>query len=354
MSRIFSFFFILFLAISSASWAEENIYLVEGISAKSTTKSPSTSRTSAVANARRDAFLILLTRLGKKTKLADEVTNDEIADMVRSEQINDERIAGSAYSATLNILFAQDFVEHILSQKTSPTIVETTAPELYLLIPAEVIKRKIILWEEDNSWKKAVEKSIKKKAKGTFITPEADLSNIASINAGTIATTDYQKLEPVISKYNASAAYTMFFNYDTIENKVVIDVFYIRKLQKKQLKLSFVNVDRLGYEALVDKVADKTVDYLLNAKNNETKNLNSNLIRIGIKIATLSDWLMVKNKIENSNFVNQFRVESISRDYAVISVNYIDGRFLVEEAFAKIGLSLDLRSENFYTTAVGF
>ena len=351
MSRIFSFFFILFLAISSVSFAEENIYLVEGVSAKSSLKSPTASRNSAVANARRDALLTLLTRLKVKTKIADEITNDEISDMVRSEQINDEKISGNSYSATLNILFAKDFVDHILSQKITPTVQETASDELYLLIPAEVIKRKVILWEEDNDWKKAIEKTIKKKAKNAFVTVEPDISNIALLNSENVSTADYQKLEPIISRYKASAAYTMLFNYDSIENKVTIDVFYIRKLQKKQLKLSFVNVDRLSYEALVDKVADKTIEYLLNAKNSETKNLNSNLIRIGIGISGLADWLTVKNKIENSNFVNQFQIESISQDYAVVLVNYIDGKLSIEESFAKIGLSLSKRSENFYTTS---
>jgi hypothetical protein len=351
MSRIFSLLFVLFFTFSQSLFAEENIYLVEGVTAKYTAKSPSASRTAAIAGARRDAFLTLLSRLKIKTKLADEVTNDEISDMVRSEQINDEKIAGNAYSATLNILFAQDFVEHILSQKIPTTAQDLDSDELYLIVPAEVVKKKVILWEEDNDWKKAVEKTIKRKAKKSFLTPEPDISNISSLNSETLANADYQKLEPALSRYKASAAYVLLFNYDTIENKVIIDVSYIRKMHRKQLRLSFVNVDRLSYEALMDKVADKAIEYLLNAKNNESKNLNSNLVQIKIAISSLENWIAAKNKLENSNFINQLQIQSISQDYVIVAVNYIDGRLPIEESFAKIGFSLSKESENLYVTS---
>jgi hypothetical protein len=57
---------------------------------------------------------------------------------------------------------------------------------------------------------------------------------------------------------------------------------------------------------------------------------------------------MIKNKIESSGFVSQLNTESISRDYVLISVNYVNGKAEIDEAFAKIGLPLDKKSENFY------
>lgn len=348
MSRIFPLFFLLFFATTNLSYANDNsTYLVEDVVVSVTNKTPSAARTSAVATARRDAFLILLTRLGLRTNLADNITDDEIADMVRSEQIEEEKIAGNNYSATFNIMFAKDFVEHILAQKTINKT-EEKKEETYLLIPAEIVKRKPVLWEEENLWKAAIEKNLDKKAREKFIVPQADVANLAILNRSNVELVDYLGLEPMLSRYGTSAAYTLFFSYDEIENKVTVSVTYIRKLQKKIFKLGFVNVDRLDREDLMDKVATKTIEYLLTTQTSENKILTSGLIHIGIPISSLGNWLMVKNKIENSGLVNQLSIESISRDYVLISVNYVNGKEEIDAAFAKIGLPLDKKSENFY------
>ncbi len=351
MSRIFSLFFTFFFIFSAASYAADATnYLVEGVTVNVSGKTPSAARNSAVATARRDAFLILLTRLEMNINTADNITDDDISDMVRSEQIDNEKIAGNNYSATFNIMFAKDFVEHILAQRNSKNseIKKENIGETYLLIPVKMVKQQTLLWEGNNDWKKAVEKTLAQKSQNKFIIPDSDVSNIAVVNRDNISAANYVMLEPMLLRYKSEGAYTMFFDYDSIENKVAINVFYIRKLQKKQIKLSFINVDRLSYEDLIDKVADKTIGYLLSIQNSENKILNSNLIHIKIRINSFGNWLMIKNKIENSNLVNQLNIESISRDYAVISVNYIDAKTNIKDAFANIGINLNQQSDNSY------
>lgn len=350
MSRIFLLLFSIFFTFSAASFAVD-IYSVDNVAVSVSGKSPSDARNQAVATARRDAFLILLTRLDMNINVADNITNDEISEMVRSEQTDGERVAGSTYSATFNILFAKDFVEHILAQK-KPTTVEA-APvkqeETYLLIPVKMVKKQPILWEESNDWRKAIVKSLSKKHLATkFIIPDADLNNLSLLARDNVAIAGYAELEPMISRYNATAAYSLFFTYDEIENKVSINVYYIRKMQKKQFKLSFINVDRLSFEALIDKVADKAVDYLNSSQVTTNKIVTSNLVRIQIPVTSLNNWLMLKNKIETSNLVSQVNIESVSRDQAVISVNYVNGEIDIAEAFLGIGILLNKKSENLY------
>jgi hypothetical protein len=351
MSRIFSVFFILLVSFSATAYAaNQNNYLVENVDVKVTGKSPSGARNAANANARRDAFLILLTRLEMNVNIADHITDDEISYMVRSEQIDKEKIAGNSYSATFNIMFAKDFVDHVLAQKTSQKV-KDKQQESYLLIPAKLLKnKKLLLWEDENDWKKAIAQNLVKRSDAVsqkFILPEADMQNIASLNRDNVTNIDYPAIEPVVLKYNSNAAYSLIFFYDEIENKVTINLFYIRKLQKKQVRLSFVNVDRLGYEALLDKVAAKTIDYLINSQSGEDKVLSSNIIRFEIPISSIGNWLTIKDKIENSNLINQLNIEAISRDYALISVNYI-GNIDINEAFSGVGFSLSKKSENFY------
>lgn len=353
MSRIFSLFFIIFFSTISAYGTEPSPYLVEGVSVNVSAKNPSAARIAAISGARRDAFLILLTRLEMKINIADNISDEEISDMVRSEQIDEEKIAGNNYSATFNIMFAKNFVDHILTQKnlikSNENSNKSQEQERYLLIPVKVYKQQTSLWEESNDWKKAVEKVLTYKSQDKFLIPDPDVTNIATLNRDNINTATYSTLEPLLTRYHSEAAYILFFDYDENASKVVINISYIRKLQKKPIKLSFVNVDRLKYEDLINKVAEKTIDYLFSSQNSQNQILNSNLVRIKVRINNFGNWLMVKNRIENSNLVNQLNIESISRDYALISVSYIDPKNSIEDSFAKIGLSLKKENDNFYT-----
>ncbi len=350
MSRFFSFFLLIFLVWSEGNKAAAaNIYLVENVTSSVNSKSPAMARSLAVAGARRDAFLILLTRLELNPALADTVNDEEISDMVHSEQIDNEKIAGNSYSATFNIFFAKDFVDHILSKKSLKKLAEDEQKieETYLLIPVKMLHRKAILWEEDNDWKRAIEKNLKK-AKGKFVVPTADINNIGFLNRESVMNADYSALEPLLSKYKSSAAYILFFSYDEVENKVTVNIVHIRKLQKKQTKLSFINADRLRYETLLDKISAKTLDYIASNQILESKTINTNLVQIKIPITSLGNWLMIKNKIESSNLVSQLNIESLSRDYAVVSVSYTDPNTNIMDAFLKIGLVLEKKSENSY------
>ncbi len=166
------------LSFSNATYAlDASDYTVEDVATDATAKSPSAARISAVTSARRDAFLILLGRLDLNVNTADNITDEEIFEMVRSEQIDNEKIAGNHYSAKLRIIFSKDFVEHILAQKKDQkkTIVsavdaakqkakeEAGVDEIDVIIPAKIVNKKAVMWQEASDWQKALEKNIVKK-----------------------------------------------------------------------------------------------------------------------------------------------------------------------------------------------
>ncbi len=345
MTKIFLLSLLLIFASPPLAFAANSSdYLVENIVVNVNSKTPNDAKNLAVKTARRDGFIILLTRLELKVRIADYVSDDEISDMVRSEQTENEKFAGNNYSATFNIMFDKKFVDHILSQKNVDKI-STTEKESYLLIPVKLLKRKVILWEDSNDWKKAIEKNISQ-AK-SFTVPASDVENIAFLNRDNVLTANYGIVEPLLNRYNAGAAYLAFFTFDESENKVRIEISYITKLQNRQTKLSFINADHLDYQTLLDKVASKAIKYLSEAKK-DVGNYNPSLINIAIPISTFGNWMQTKNKIEGSNLINQLSIRSISKDYAVITVNYVDARVDIAQAFANIGISLNKKSDNFY------
>lgn len=346
------------------SFADQvNPYTVDGVSASAKSKSAGDAKTVAIANARRDAFLITLTRLSLPINIADNVTNDDIFDMVMSEQITEEKIAGNNYSAIFNITFAKEAVNRVLQEKNVKK--EEVKQDVFLLIPIKNIKyktlvkptgkipEKFLLWEDDNDWRVAIAKSLKEKSLRNFIIPENNIDNIA-ILSGTIEQIEYSQIEPLLAKYNATAAYAVTFLYDDIENKVSIKVQNIRKLQKKQTKLGFVNIERLGYEALVKKVSEKTLEYLSSTQSeNNAKPDSIDIVKIEIPISGLDNYMVIKSKIEATNLISQMSIESISKDYVKLSVSYVNSGVDIVDAFAKFGLILRKKSDNSYSLTEG-
>jgi len=353
-------FLVVFTSLANKANAQQvNNYMVEGIAAKASARSSGDAKILATASARKDAFVILLSRLALNPSLVNNISNDDLFDMVNSEQITEERISGSSYSAIFNIAFSESAVKRILRDKNINKTDDVV--ENYLLIPVKILKPKsldgnspneLLLWEAENNWKIAIEKEIKNSSIPNFIVPESDLSNITSLNKDNIEQVSFNYLEPILTKYKSSEGLVMFFYYDDIENKVIISVQNVKKLQKKLFKLNFVNVERLNYEQLTSKVAQKTIEYLLTLKSGNKSKSETNFIKIEIPISKLGDWMMIKNKIENSNLINQLNIESISKDYVRISVNYTENQTDIIEAFAQKNIFLEKKAENLFSLSL--
>lgn len=326
--------------------------MVSGVAASASAKSAGDAKISATNSARRDAFLTLLSRLSLSASIANSLSNDQIFDIVRSEQITDEKIAGTNYSATFNILFARSAVEKILKEKNLQK--DEAAQDLYLLIPIKVVKQKgksevqnFLVWDDQNEWRSVIEKSLKSKALKNFVIPDGDISNASILNQDSADKVEYSQIEPLFARYKVVGAYLLFFYYDDIENKVSITVKDIRKLQKKQVKLGFVNIARSSYEELTSKVSDKALEYIISSQKDAAVKM-SNIVKFEVQITNFGNWLALKNKIESSNLITQMNIEAISKDYVRVSVNYIGSDPDIVAAFAKIGLALTNKSDNFY------
>ncbi len=345
MSRIFSFFLVFLIMASPSIALGDSTYFVKNIPVSAAAKNATESRNIAVSIARRNAFKTLLKRLELSQEIDEQVSDEEIANMVRSEQIDREKIAGNRYSATFNIMFAQDFVEHILSKKDLSEL--KPKQKTHLIIPARIIGDKAIIWGAENSWKEAITDNLRGKASDIFIVPKTDMANIAILNSDNVMFVDNVGLEPLLNKYDSISTYLLFFSNDVTKNRINIEVLHIKDLQKKRLKLSFINANHLEKDNLEDTVAKKTIAYLL-SQNRESKILNSDFTYIGIPISSLGNWLSIKRRIERSGILKEMNIEVISKDFALISVIYTNPEIEMTKAFMKIGLPLTQKLENYY------
>jgi len=329
-----------------------NPYMVEDVAVNVMAKSPSEARNLALKTVRRDALQILFARLGVNNVSVARISDDEVSDMVRSEQIVDEKIAGGSYSASFNIVFAKDFVDHILAQKKlnkeEPKSLQPEKESVALIVPIKILQRKTLLWESGNDWRASINKALD--GDSGFKIPVADDENMSIIRQDNVSKINAGELSSLFAKYQSGVVYFLFFTRDVASGNAVVSLRSVGVKESSGVKLSFVNTEGFDEYELMQKVATKTVEYLKNLKS-ATANIEAKkeqIIAVEIPIAKLGDWLMIKNKIEASGIVNKLSIETISRDYVKATIFAAASDAELSELFSRAGFSLTLKSENIY------
>ncbi len=327
-----------------------NIYAIEGIEAKATAKSATLARNVAFENAKKDAFLVLLSRLNLSPETINYINSDDLSLMVRSERVLNEKISGNAYLATFNIVFAKNFVDYILKNKipaqnkeiltnlqnnsTNPenenlnidnpqnitTI--TTNNDLIILIPVQFDNLQPLVWEEANLWKTALEKNIiKHQLQHKFTTLDSNLNYITALNSQNIKELDYDNIKFILDEKKASSLSLVFLKIDNLENKAVIDVTNINSLQQTNLRISFVNTDLISKTELINNIANKTINYLKD-KTIKPSPAPKNVYSLQFPIKSYQQWQNYQETLHNSGLITKITINTLSFDAITVSVEY--------------------------------
>ncbi len=321
---------------SSQTTSDENPYLINNVFVSASGKNPTIARASATDQAHRNAFGILLERLSIDEGFNESISADEISDMVHSEQITNEKIAGNNYSANFNIAFSESFVSNLLASKNINK--GNVKPEAFLIIPIKNVKKKSLLWEKTNDWKLAWETAIATHPNPKIKLLKGETDDIARINPEMAEELNFGDFETILAKYKTDAAMIIYFNFDEIENKVSLNLKTIRKFQNKQIKLSFVNVNQLNSADLLSKVVEKTIEHISNSK--ESSGGSKTTIDIDVPISNLGDWTIMKSRLENINFLEEMRVNSIAKDLVKITIKFDKNTGDIIDLFAKYNFEL--------------
>lgn len=347
---VFYAFFTLFCGFLVKNVQSEEIYNISEVFVNVEGESPADARTLGFQRARKEAFATLLVRLGVDINFIDEVKNEEITSLVRSERVFDEKYFGNNYSANFTVYFAKDFVDDLFLRKKMVNIKKKSAKDVkFLMIPVKRLLNRNLLWESGNDFRNYVKESVASKEIRNFIIPEADIDNLAVVSAQNVAKVGAKDVDYLLDKYGADIAYIAFYSYDAPIRKASVLVRGFEGSRRFQYRLSFINSNGLDEDRLVKKVSSKVVEYLSELKLEEikTQGVDKDMVAIEIPVRNLGQWMMVKKRIERSSFVHKMEIKSVSRDFVKITVLCEDS-LNIQAGFAQMGFNLTPRSQNLY------
>jgi len=362
------------LASKSSDSSKNSPYLIQNIQVEASGKSANDAKMIATKNARRQALTRLVERL-KISKNIEKISDNELEQMIKSEQILLEKFSNNNYQATLNVSFSKKFInfylknkndnplnnndsiQNLATNKVEKSELEDTNKHNTLILPVKKQGNNFMIWEEKNEWRSSVEKSLQKNKLVTnneILILKSEINNLEIINNENIEDLQYLDFEPILIQQKSDNLYLAIFEYDEIENKAKITVKNFSKNPKKTVILNFVNVEFLKYSELIDKVSVKLIEYLLNNKNSINSEVNQNNITLDIEINDFESWIKIQQKIINSGLMSNIFLKSISKQKTTISGSYLGNKNKIIEDFKNIDLSIKKKEneDNQFTVSI--
>ncbi|MCH2038056.1 MAG: DUF2066 domain-containing protein [Rickettsiales bacterium] len=334
MQRFVSFLTIFFTLIlpSLASANSSAIFTVEDIKVDQRGKNATIARQKALDSAQKDAYSILLKRLTNEHSSSNipELDLDDIAGIVQSYKINNEKISAGRYRATIDVTFFPERTKSMLKDYGIAVIEQQKPPTL--LIPIFTRDEKTILWSRRNLWKDALSQATDKRSAITlsdFVMPLGDIEDIAMSNIQSIRDGNPDYFEPLMAKYNTSQVIVLDANYietNSENGEAILQVLISTPTDPESISRT-ANFSSEGTNTDAKRFIETAASDIVKRIENEWKGqrtLNSDLLELTIVIPynSIYKWVELKKQLASLKFLYQVSIESVSPRRAYINLSY--------------------------------
>jgi hypothetical protein len=205
--------FLLFAAFVAAlaapahrAGAADEAYSVAGVAVDATAADALQARASALAQGQRAAWRILLERLvaADQTGALAELGDERLGPLVRSFEVEQEKVAPDRYIATLTYHFDAEAVRTLLASAAVSFVEGSRTPLVVLPVLDSGTAR--LLFEEGNGWAVAWGAVAAEPGLVPVVVPFGDLEDVATIDGTRAAALDGPAIDALAARYQATGA----------------------------------------------------------------------------------------------------------------------------------------------------
>lgn len=337
----------------------EDAFEVGSITVDQSAASAAEAREKALAEGRRVGLRRLLERLvpQDQQRRLPSLGDQRIAELVQSFEVVRERALGTRYQAELAIRYEPQGVRALLAEAglaagaAAPAPVAAPARPLVVL---PVLKRgsQRLLWEETNDWRAAWVGLPAAAAQTAMIVPLGDLSDLAAIDADRAALGDRPALEAIAARYGAGGAVVAEAEAasDTA-GRPTLNVKVERRGDSGGgvFSQTFTAAPGEGPEAVMARAAaaigQGIEERWVRAATVAGGSLD-NAFKVGVPLTGLGDLVAVRQRLAEVAGVRRQVVLALSRERAVIEIDFPGGPEALQPALAARGLTLAADSQD--------
>lgn len=316
-------------ALGQGAPDDDGVYTVLAVDVDARAETAAAARVKALEAGHRAAFDRLMTRMVPRNRRAElpEVSSKRLKQLVRSFGVDREKTSAVRYLATLRFEFDRAATRDFL--RTAGVAFAETRSKPVLILP--VLRRAgvYLLWDAQNTWRKAWSSLPAPDGLVPMIAPKGDLSDINDISADQAVRGRQDRLDVILRRYGATDAILALAVVDTrrIGNAPVVQVTITRfgaQDADRTTVLSVVAEPGSTIEETIAAAAPRAAAQI------EEDWKQDNLLRFDLpqelvavmRLDNLSEWVRMERLLSEIAFIETSELVALSRLGATVRLRY--------------------------------
>jgi hypothetical protein len=329
-----------------AAAAPGDVFSVEKVAVDITADTASVARTVALAEGEKRAFRILMERLTMRVDhdRLPRLEARDISGFVQDFSVDNEKTSAVRYIADLNYRFVASRVRRLLRDHAIPFAETLSKP--VLVLPIYRAAATVSLWDDPNPWRQAWLDHPPALGLVPLVLPLGDLADIASIGPEQALRGDAAGLERISRRYDTKDVLVPVAALSAGRGGLpVVEVSVTRYggvQQDQTLIAGFSGEPGETMDAILGRAAVEV------AARVEDQWKADNLIQFGrpsvlaatLPIATLADWVEVRNRLGRVAVIDRTELVLMSRDEVRLNLHFLGDVQQLSLALSQIDLTL--------------
>ncbi len=337
--------------------ADPAVFQVSGIPVDANAKDAVTARSQALEQGKREGLERLMHRLvpAEEQNLLPTVGDLNIERYVRNFEITSEELSSTRYIAKLTVSYEPDAVRELL-QSAGVSFAEARSAPIVVL-PLYQGPDGARLWPDNNPWWQAWEQNLEPERLLRLVLPLGDLEDMSSLSAEQVQANDRAALIGLARRYNSEDALVVTARLvgpappagkaaedASAQGPPAVQVTMDRIGRTEQLNPP--ETVRARPDQTLEDLLSEVVRGVQNSLDERWKSANllrfdqAGIMVVDIPITALSDWVGINKGLESLPEVSQVEVAAFARDNVRAQIRYIGDQFRLEQALARLGLTL--------------
>ena len=316
-------------AVGQGRTGADSVFTVLEVAVDVTAETAAAARETALVEGHRAAFERLMRRLVPRDRRAEvpAVTADRIVELVRSFGVDQEKTSAVRYLATLRFSFDRDGTRRLL--RAAGVAFAETRSKPVLVLP--VLRRAgvYLLWDAQNTWRRAWSDLPAADGLVPMIVPNGDLADVNDISADQAVRGRQDRLDVILRRYGATDAVLALAVVDTrrLGNAPVVQVNTTRFGARDADRTTVLSVVAAPGSSIEDTIAAAAPRAAAQIEEDWKRD---NLLRFDLpreliavlEFDQLSDWVIMERLLSEIAFIEVSELLALSRGGATVRLRY--------------------------------
>lgn len=334
----------LFVLWSESALAADS-FTVTRVAVDVTAQTAAAAREQALSRGQTAAWPRLMAQLVPREDIPriPQISQAQILEMVRTVAVEQEKTSSVRYIGALAVGFKPDSVRGFL--RHAGVAFAETRSKTVAAVPLLIARGSARLFDEDNPWLKAASALAPPSGLLPVALPLGDLTDLGALTPAQATARDEKALAAFAGRYQASDALVMELVAPAGENNPPFEL--------RVLRIGSGRAEDLGNKLMALQAGEDVAALMRRAAEDalalaEEAWKRGNLLSLDrpgaltatIPIASLEDWLFVRERLSSAPTVRRHDLLSLSRKRVVVQLHYLGGERQLMVALAQRDLEL--------------